>query len=154
MRNKKTPILESRKRRADRRSRDDIKRDILKAISMNSTLKRTHVANICNINYTVAVDYTDEMMKIDGTIKRDDRGIFELTETGREEIIEKELGKAKVSKIIAIARGFAEHDMITFEQGHDRCSICGNNIKRGKGHSESCYWDRLRKLFDIVGKKQ
>jgi predicted transcriptional regulator len=153
MRNMKAQILASRKRRADRRTRNDIKHDIMRAISNDNTLKRTNIANRCNINYTVAVDYTDEMMMIDKTISRDEKGVFSLTDMGRDEICEKEMGKAAITKIVKIAMEFAATDVIEFTtMNGGTCKVCGNRVVRGKGHNEMCAWARLRQISKTLGK--
>lgn len=133
-------------RNNERRTKDDIRTGILKALleAENNAidLKRTHIQHKCNINYMVAVEYTDQLVS-DELIKRDTRGIYTLTEIGREAANQAELNEHDRVEIIKIAREIAETQSTCREY---ECHFCNGPIPE---HDNNCMWMKLRELFDI-----
>lgn len=134
-----------------RRSIEEIKDDILnklwKSEEKDVKLRRTDIANEVKINYITAVKLTDELEN-EQIIQRDTRGIYELTETGRNIIEEKTIPTRKRTEIIKLARKIAYTSPL--DKSTKQCVFCGGKIVYGgnTGHKQKCSWNELAMIFE------
>jgi len=138
-----------------RRTRDEIKIEILEELSENTGgLRATTIANAIGVNFVPGREILSEMEIIDKTIIRGTDKLYVIRESGRIALKKATMENNDIVRMIELAKEVTKNEPVTWQlkaiaEYHEPnpriCIYCGN-IEGG--HAINCPWNELRRLVN------
>ena len=138
-----------------RRTRDEIKLEILRVLSENTDgLRATTIANAVGINFAPGKELLQGMETNDRTVIRGTDKLYMIRESGRIALKKATMENKDIMRIIELAREVTHRQPMVkefasvaghFESDDGICIYCG---VVGGGHTINCSWNELRRLVN------